>query len=101
MWKNQQRVSIDFVLPASVPKEPLTLELRHAYILLCSELLYFAVHIDEAASFPNLPLLKANLEYRDIGGVQHNVEFELTVDIAWIGGKDEEMHGTVACRRSA
>ena len=101
MWKNQQHISMDFVLPASIPKESLALRLPHAYIQLCSALVYFAAHIEKRETFPAFPSLTAKLEYQDIGGTRHEADFEFTVDLESFSGKGEVIYGTVECRKLA
>jgi hypothetical protein len=92
MWRNQQNISIDFVLPAAVLKDPFVLKLPHAYIQLCSSLLYFSAHIDSRKSFSQFPPLTADLKYQDIGGAQHQIRLEAS------SGSGEKMWGTIECR---
>jgi hypothetical protein len=98
MWRNQQNISIDFVLPAAVLKDPFALKLPHAYIQLCSSLLYFSAHIENRKSSPKFPSLTANLKYQDIGGAQHQIRLEVTIDLVSFSGNGEKMWGTVQCR---
>lgn len=101
IWRNQQKIFLDFVLPASVPQEALVIRLPNAYIQLCSSLAYFATRIEKRSTFPSFPLLTAQLEYQDIGGSRHEASFEFTVEIEAIIGKAKEMHGVIVCKKIA
>lgn len=101
MWKNQQKTSLDFVLPASIPQETLGLRLPNAYIQLCSALVYFAARTEKSAIFHAFPTLTAKLEYQDIGGSRHEVNFELTVELEAIIGRAKGIHGSIECKKLA
>ena len=58
-WRNQERDSIDYVLPAGVQMEPVMLRLPHAYIQLISALLFLGAKGKKLESFPEIPALNS------------------------------------------
>jgi hypothetical protein len=86
MWRNQARVELDFVLPASVEEEPLTVELPHAYVLLSSAVVFFDWKDKEgknAAKF-QMPVLSATIGYSDIADGSHRTSFELRPEVTMV-----------------
>jgi hypothetical protein len=84
-WQNQKKHHIDYVLPAAVQKEPAMLRIPHAYIQLCSALLYFAF---KDKSFSEPPTLTVTFEYFDIGEHKHRVVFDINLNIIVLGHDD-------------
>jgi len=99
MWRNQKKDSVDFVLPASVEKDPVDVKLPHAYVQLCSAALYFASKDkDDKRSF-DVPPLTANIEYVDIGNRKHCAIFEFQLNVVAIVGNGEAFHGCIDCTK--
>jgi len=92
-WGNQKSASIDFVLPAAVRSEPVELILPHAYILLCSALLFFGMKGKNGESFPEIPDLRVSFECIDIGEQKHHAEFDIAFHLIAIGLEGDAMHG--------
>ncbi len=89
VWKNQQTDMLDYLLSASVQKEPVMLELPFAYKTLCSALIFFQSKYKETESHGEIPALKASFEYLDIGEQQHKAVFEIRLNVVSVGFKDE------------
>ncbi|SAI62772.1 Uncharacterised protein [Bordetella trematum] len=99
LWKNQREVLIDFVLPASIDKEPVSVRLPHAYQQLCAALVYLrAKEKDEMLSF-ELPALSATFTFSDIGGVDHEAVFDVKVKLVSLSGGGKGMTGYVECAK--
>ncbi|MDD2776472.1 MAG: hypothetical protein PHU06_10995 [Gallionella sp.] len=99
MWKNQKNVSVDFVLPASVEREPMEVRLPHAYVQLCSAVLYFASKDKHAKFSFDLPILSANIEYVDIGNLTHRATFEFILNVVAISGNGEAFDVYIDCTK--
>lgn len=84
LWKNQQQEYLDYVLPASIQKDPIHLKLPHAFMLLSSALPFLFVKDKEHKSFPEIPSLRVQLEYHDIGNKRYSVLFEIKVGLEMI-----------------
>ncbi|WP_129781031.1 hypothetical protein [Peristeroidobacter soli] len=100
-WKNQENDWIDYVLPASVQNEAMNLTLPDAYVLLCSALVFFGAKDKDAKSFPELPLLRARFEYRDMGEQEHQAGFDIELHLIAFGGEGELIHGYLESRKVA
>jgi len=100
-WSNQRSVSLDFVLPASVEAEPLTLSLPLAYIELCSALLYFAMNTQGDPNFPDFPALQATLEFLDIGGTKHEAQYEFSILLGSVTNNAESFTAAVQVKKGA
>jgi len=100
-WSNQQKETIDFVLPAPVDESPVRLVVPLAFTQLVSALVYFAAKADDFDSFPEIPLLKVEMSYFDIGGSKHSCGFNLEANISMVMNKGEGMNGYIESRRSA
>jgi hypothetical protein len=99
MWKNQQRVSLDFVLPASVQKEPMPIQLPNAYIQLCSALLFLAPKDKGLDNSFEVPPLTAKIEYIDIGNRMHQSSFNFELNIISIAGDGGSFSGYIDCTK--
>lgn len=99
MWRNQKKVSVDYVLPASIEKEPVDVKLPHAYVQLCSAELYFSQKDKDVNGSYNLPPLTANIEYIDIGNRKHCAIFEFKLNIVMIVGSGEAFNGYIDCTK--
>ena len=78
-WANQQQVSLDYVLPAAIQKEPTPVELPDAFILLVSAWLFLSVKNKDPNSTLEIPKITVHLEYRDIGDKRHTAVFEFKI----------------------
>jgi hypothetical protein len=100
MWKNQQRTSLDFILPASVENEATTLSLPHAYIHISSAMLFFAANDPKSEDPLLIPPLTASIEYLDIGNRKHRSLFKLDVHVSVISMNGSSFEGCIECRKS-
>lgn len=98
LWKNQRDVPIDFVLPASIDKEPVPVKLPHAYVQLAAALVYLRAKEKEEHSF-ELPSLSAAFTFSDIGGIRHDAVFDVKVQLVSLFGGGEGMTGYVECSK--
>lgn len=98
LWKNQREVPIDFVLPASIEKEPVPVRLPHAYVQLAAALVYLRAKDKKEHSF-ELPSLSAAFTFSDIGGIKHDAVFDVKVNLISLSGSGEGMTGYVECSR--
>jgi hypothetical protein len=101
MWKNQQRTSLDFILPASVEIEPVTISLPHAYILLSSAMLFFGIKDEKSKDPLIVPPLRANMEYLDIGNRKHKSSFEIDLQVSVISMGGSSFEGLLDCKKCA
>ena len=101
MWRNQRNQTFDFLLPASIPLDQISIKLPNAYIQLCSALLHFTTHIQESQNFPDFPVLTALVSFQDLGGSLHQSKHHFSVTLESYIGKGEKFHGTVNCKRDA
>jgi len=99
-WKNQEKAWIDYVLPAAVQTDPVNLALPDAYVLLCSALLFFWAKEKDAKSLPELPMLRATFQYRDIGEQEHQATFDIGFHIIALGSEGQLIHGWLESRKS-
>jgi len=100
-WRNQDRDSIDYVLPAAVQKEPVLVHLPHTYIQLCSALLFLGAKDKDRKSFPEIPVLRASFDYYDIGARKHQAVFEIKFQLVALGGNGEFIQGYLDAKKSA
>ncbi len=99
-WKNQEKVWIDYVLPAAVQSEPVSLTLPNAYVLLCSALLFFGAKNKDAKLFPEFPVLKVSFEYLDIGEQKHQAVFDIALHLIAFSGEGQFIHGYLESRKA-
>jgi hypothetical protein len=97
-WSNQKNTAIDYILPAPVDDTPTTLYLPQAFKLLISALIYLSFNFnnkndEKHSKIPNLPNLKLDLEYFDIGGVKHKATFDISITIMSVTGNVESFQG--------
>jgi hypothetical protein len=95
MWRNQREALIDFVLPASVQNEPVSVRLPHAYIQLCAALVFLESKDKDIKRAFELPSLCATLAFKDIGGSGHSAVFDIEVQLTSRNGNGEGMTGYV------
>ncbi len=101
MWRNQKQDSVDYVLPASTDQEGVSVHVPPAYMELVSALLYFSAKENDHGSFPDMPILKLELEYFDIGGDKHKTSFNVELNLIAIHGDGEEFDGYMQSRKFA
>ncbi|MBI2275727.1 MAG: hypothetical protein HYU74_00100 [Dechloromonas sp.] len=100
-WKNQQKETLDYVLPASVQKEPVPLKIPHAFVLLSSALLFVSSKNTSRKSAPSIPQLVARLEYRDIGNKAHTTAFGINLQLIAFGGDGSFINGYLESKKCA
>ncbi len=83
LWKNQQAVTIDYVLPATVQKEPLQLRVPITYITVASMLVYLQVKLNALGL--GIPPLRLNLTYYDIGNHIHETSYGIHFNVLAAG----------------
>lgn len=88
-------------MPASAQHEAVKLKLPHAYILITSASIYFAAKDKDRKSFPEVPKLKADFEFLDIGERKHRASFEISFQMVMLGGGGEFIHGYLESKKSA
>lgn len=93
MWSNQQKITLDFVLPASVDKEPTNVSLPHAFIELCSAIVYLDAKNQKFTGNPDCPLLTASIDFVDIGDQAHHVVFDFRLNFVAIVGNGKGFFG--------
>lgn len=101
MWGNQKQNSVDYVLPASTDQEGVKIQVPHAYIELISALIYFSSKEKGSSLFHDMPALKLELEYFDIGGNKHNSSFSIDLNLVAIHGDGEGFHGYLQSKKIA
>jgi len=101
MWGNQKQASVDYVLPASTDKEGVYIHVPLAYMELVSALLYFSAKQNNHSSFPDIPELKLELDYFDIGGDWHQSFFKVELNVVAIHGDGEGFRGYMQSTKTA
>jgi hypothetical protein len=96
LWKNQQRASIDFVLPISVERDPINVFLPDAYVMLCSAIFFLSVREKGVGRF-EVPALTVNIKYSDIGNREHHATFSLQPSIYF--ATMEKVTGQIDCTK--
>ena len=99
MWQNQKKELVDFVLPASVQKEPVEVKLPHVYVQLCSAAVYFRYKDKGSLCSVEVPRLTADIEYSDIGNRKHRMIFDFEVHVIIAAGGGEAFSGYVNCTK--
>jgi hypothetical protein len=100
MWQNQQRVFLDYLLPASSESDSMDLEIPHAYRLAISALVFVWGQLEHKRDFPKLPSLGVTVGYADIADVQHNVTFVIEAELQIVKGKGESFEAIFLPKRS-
>lgn len=93
MWKNQQQDSLDYVLPVAVSNVFCQLRLPLAFIQLSAAYLYLAAKDKDRKSIPDIPPIRAHLEYFDIGDKQHSADFDISIQIIMFAGDGTFVNG--------
>lgn len=107
--KNQLKRHINHLLPINVTQEPCKLPIP-SYILELNSIIIYTQHIafatktsnleiKELPDFPEMPIIKMNIEYIDIGNKKHEKYFELS--IAYHGGTENESWGSFTVKEKA
>ncbi|MDD5300044.1 MAG: hypothetical protein PHD65_06075 [Gallionella sp.] len=78
-WFNQQKSSLEYLLPVTVKSEPVKLEFPILFTQLCSYLFFFHEKNNDPNSMQNFPVIRAHFEYYDIGGELHKTDFDINV----------------------
>jgi hypothetical protein len=102
MWNSHRaKVSLDFVLPASVEQEATSVDIPPLYVLLCSAAVFlFFKDRDskqESSAF-ELPPLAASIAYTDIGNRRHRMSTSLELQISMIA--EAEFHASIDSTKS-
>ncbi|MGD0961174.1 MAG: hypothetical protein ABSB19_15315 [Methylomonas sp.] len=101
MWGNQKKETVDYVLPASTDQGGVNIHVPNAYMELVSALIYFSTKEEDRYSFPDMPVLKLDLEYFDIGGDKHKSSFKVELNLIAIHGYGEGFHGYMQSKKIA
>ena len=101
-WFNQRNFHLDYVLPASVEKEPLKIVVPSAYILSVSAYMSLFLRgaagpIDDKAA-PNVPPLKIVLNFDDIAGEKHKTSYD--VEFEWYAFTAYEFKATLVPKKT-
>jgi hypothetical protein len=99
MWGNQKCSFVDYVLPASIDQYGIPVHLPPAYIELVSALI-FLFSKDDVILFPEIPALKLELEFFDIGGAKRNSYFDIDLSLGVIYKGGEGFHGYLQSKKS-
>ena len=99
MWRNQQRDSIDYIMPASIERDPTLLRVPNAYALLVSALVFFYAKTRHPPMELTLPVLKLDVSYSDISQLTHSESFEIRCEIAMFSGDGEIGHAWLEHKR--
>ncbi|KJC43694.1 hypothetical protein UP09_17105 [Bradyrhizobium sp. LTSP885] len=78
-WQNQRYDHFDYLVPASIDKEPAKLDLPSAYILAVATrmALFLGVLPNSDREEPDIPPLQLFLEFNDIAGRRHCMRYEI------------------------
>lgn len=105
MWRNQKQRTLDYVLPASVAKDPTMLELPHAYIMIVSFFIFFSAKDSSKDkihfSVPEIPPLMLEVQYSDIGETRHKAPFAIQFQLIVIGSCGEFISGYLEPKKNA
>lgn len=80
-WFNQQKTSLEYLLPITVKSEPVKLEFPILFTQLCSYLFFFHEKNNDPNSMQNFPAIRAHFEYYDIGGKSRKTDFDIRVQL--------------------
>ncbi|MCP2089330.1 UNVERIFIED_ORG: hypothetical protein J2Y81_005417 [Paraburkholderia sediminicola] len=97
LWRNQQHVTLDYVLPTSSEVTHQTISLPHAYTFLCSAWIHLGMTRKGGLASVELPPLTATIEYLDIADQLHRRQFTFKADIRAIAGNGSAFDGYVDC----
>lgn len=95
MWCNQKHSSMDYVMSAAVDNKPGRLVLPHAYIQLVSALVFFTATEKNHGTFPEIPRLTLQLDYRDIGDQKHRATFAVQCELEAVSSNGQIIRGVV------
>lgn len=98
-WKNQKKAYIDYVLSAAVQHAAIALDLPSAYIYATSGLIYFTTVNKQKETFPDIPLLKLDIEYLDIADGKHRASFDIRLDIVMIVANGSGFRGYLEAKK--
>ena len=100
VWSKSQCIrSIDYIMPASIETTPTTLMVPPAYQSVTSAMVYCCGKIKEMQKTPNLPSLKLEIRYKDIGQRVHSVSFDVHCRIGGWNSDGEIVLGYLKYRR--
>jgi len=99
LWRNQQRGSIDYIMPASIETVPTPVMVPHAYALVVSAMVFFCARMDTPNTKLSLPVLRLDKSYEDIGQRSHSTSFDVSCEIGVFNGDGEIEHGYFKHRR--
>lgn len=100
MWMNQQKATIDFVLPAPIDQTPVELVIPRAFIQLVSAFIHFSGKTDRFNHLEKIAILTVDLDYLDIGGKKHKSKFALNTTIIMVVNKGEAFSGQIESTNS-
>jgi hypothetical protein len=95
MWENQNTEKIDYLLPASIQREPLLLSIPSAYTDAISTLIFLKLKEGQRAGWV-LPSLEVRFNFSDISGIQYNRSFELSISMMTL--TSNQFRASLECR---
>lgn len=98
-WKNQRVRTIDYLLPASVEIKAFQLELPMTYIMLSTLLIHLGFKEENRGSSLVVPTLGVTFDYSDIGGVKHQVSYDIKCNVMMMS--ESQIHGHLSSERRA
>jgi hypothetical protein len=88
MWRNQKSRFVDYLLPANSDREGVGINVPHAYILIVSALIYFSAK-DGGGGLPTeIPMLRLDVEYSDVGGTRRSSAFNIELNLILAHGAE-------------
>lgn len=100
-WFEQQKVSLEYLLPVTVQREPVKLAFPLLFTQLCSFLNFLHEKNNDRNSMQNFPVIKAHFEYFDIGGKCHKADFYIKVQLHEAGGEGRIISGELESMKCA
>jgi hypothetical protein len=99
MWQDQERGSLDYLLPSATQADAEPLPIPTGYIEAISALI--VVSREAKQGFPQIPPLTLAIEYTDIADVRHKEQFDINLNLSMIVGNGEMFDATLTAKRSA
>lgn len=101
MWGNQRKALVDYVLPSSSDREGVGICVPHAYMGIVAALVFFSQQDTDRVSPRDLPALRLDIEYSDIGGAQHKASFTIELNLVAVQSGGAAFHGYMQSRKRA
>jgi hypothetical protein len=88
-WRNEQKDSLDYIMPESAQKAGVALEIPGTYTHLVSAYLYLRFIQKDDKQELKMPRLNVLISYHDISGRRHQVSFNLCIHLIAMGTKQD------------